>query len=57
MDVSHGRGGAGNMTAEDKSTQYVDGEIVRYGVEGSHGDGVFSSGRGGTSTIPWCSFS
>ncbi|GKT42374.1 uncharacterized protein ColSpa_02555 [Colletotrichum spaethianum] len=28
-EVSHGRGGAGNMAADD--TQYVDGEVVRAG--------------------------
>lgn len=44
-EVSHGRGGAGNIAADD--TQYVDGEVVRVGVEGSHGDGAFSTGRGG----------
>lgn len=45
-EVSHGRGGAGNIDADDN--KYVDGEVVRSGVEGSHGDGAFSSGRGGT---------
>ena len=45
-DVSHGRGGAGNITPDD--TQYVDGEVVRVGAEGSHGDGAYSTGRGGT---------
>lgn len=45
-EVSHGRGGAGNINADE--TQYVDGEIVRQGVEGTHGDGAFSTGRGGT---------
>ena len=45
-EVSHGRGGAGNINPDD--TQYVDGSIVRAGPEGSHGDGAYSSGRGGT---------
>ena len=44
-EVSHGRGGAGNIKPDD--TKYVDGEIVREGVAGSHGDGAFSTGRGG----------
>ena len=47
-EVSHGRGGAGNIGPDD--TQYVDGSIVREGPEGSHGDGAFSTGRGGTHT-------
>lgn len=41
-EVSHGRGGAGNITADD--TQYADAEIVRAADEGT---GV-STGRGGT---------
>ncbi|SPN96726.1 uncharacterized protein DNG_00246 [Cephalotrichum gorgonifer] len=48
-EVSHGRGGAGNINPDD--TQYVDGEVVRVGVEGSHGDGAFSTGRGGSGNI------
>ncbi|KAF5025304.1 hypothetical protein F66182_2637 [Fusarium sp. NRRL 66182] len=48
-EVSHGRGGAGNFKADD--TQYVDGEVVRTGLEGSHGDGAYSSGRGGAGNI------
>jgi hypothetical protein len=44
-ETSHGRGGAGNFNVDD--TKYVDGEVVRSGVEGSHGDGAYSSGRGG----------
>ncbi|KAF4978056.1 hypothetical protein FZEAL_5521 [Fusarium zealandicum] len=48
-EVSHGRGGAGNFKPDD--TQYVDGEVVRAGIEGSHGDGAFSSGRGGAGNI------
>lgn len=44
-EVSHGRGGAGNIKPDD--TKYVDGEIVREGAAGSHGDGAFSTGRGG----------
>ncbi|UQC79820.1 uncharacterized protein CLUP02_05300 [Colletotrichum lupini] len=43
-EVSHGRGGAGNMAVDD--TQYVDGEVVRTGPEGSQGTGAFSAGRG-----------
>lgn len=49
-EVSHGRGGAGNINPDD--TQYVDGEIVRQGDVGTHGDGAYSTGRGGTSSIP-----
>ncbi|KAK9419567.1 hypothetical protein SUNI508_07303 [Seiridium unicorne] len=45
-EVSHGRGGAGNINPDD--TQYVDGEIVRAGTPGSQGAGAFSTGRGGT---------
>lgn len=41
-EVSHGRGGAGNITPDD--TQYADAEIVRTADEGT---GV-STGRGGT---------
>ncbi|KAI0842956.1 hypothetical protein F5Y06DRAFT_256528 [Hypoxylon sp. FL0890] len=48
-EVSHGRGGAGNITPDN--TKYVDGEIVRAGPEGSHGDGAFSTGRGGAANI------
>ncbi|KAI1733973.1 hypothetical protein F4680DRAFT_367328 [Xylaria scruposa] len=44
-EVSHGRGGAGNINPDD--TQYVDGSIVRQGEEGTHGDGAYSTGRGG----------
>lgn len=44
-EVSHGRGGAGNIHADE--TKYVDGSVVRTGVEGSHGDGAYSVGRGG----------
>lgn len=46
VEVSHGRGGAGNINPDD--TPYVDGEVVREGVVGSHGDGAYSAGRGGT---------
>ncbi|KAH7133561.1 hypothetical protein EDB81DRAFT_887375 [Dactylonectria macrodidyma] len=49
VEVSHGRGGAGNINVDD--TKYVDGEVVRSGVEGSHGDGAYSSGRGGAGNI------
>lgn len=45
-EVSHGRGGAGNINPDD--TQYVDGEIVRQGDIGTHNDGAYSTGRGGT---------
>lgn len=48
-EVSHGRGGAGNINPDD--TKYVDGEIVREGPQGSHGDGAFSTGRGGAANI------
>ncbi|ORY66191.1 uncharacterized protein BCR38DRAFT_429514 [Pseudomassariella vexata] len=48
-EVSHGRGGAGNINPDD--TKYVDGEIVREGTPGSHGDGAFSTGRGGGGNI------
>ncbi|KAI0600284.1 hypothetical protein F4775DRAFT_547123 [Biscogniauxia sp. FL1348] len=48
-EVSHGRGGAGNINPDD--TKYVDGEIVREGAEGPHGDGAFSTGRGGAANI------
>lgn len=44
-EVSHGRGGAGNISVDN--TKYVDGEVVRSGIEGSHGDGAYSAGRGG----------
>ncbi|CAK7266985.1 hypothetical protein SEPCBS57363_002371 [Sporothrix epigloea] len=46
-EVSHGRGGAGNIVAD--ATPYGDGEIVRSGAEGSHEDGPYSTGRGGES--------
>lgn len=49
-EVSHGRGGAGNIAHDD--TQYVDGSIVRTGEAGSHGDGAYSAGRGGTAILP-----
>lgn len=45
VEVSHGRGGAGNIKEDE--TSYVDGEVVRAGIEGSHGDGAYSAGRGG----------
>lgn len=48
-EVSHGRGGAGNILPDN--TPYVDGSVVRAGVEGSHGDGAYSSGRGGKSNL------
>ncbi|CZS94518.1 uncharacterized protein RAG0_04463 [Rhynchosporium agropyri] len=49
VEVSHGRGGAGNIGPD--TTQYTDGEIVREGVAGPHGDGAFSTGRGGAANI------
>ncbi|KAH7027369.1 uncharacterized protein B0I36DRAFT_364579 [Microdochium trichocladiopsis] len=48
-EVSHGRGGAGNINPD--ATEYVDGGITRQGVEGPHGDGAFSTGRGGGGNI------
>jgi len=48
-EVSHGRGGAGNINPDD--TKYVDGEVTRTGVEGTHQDGAFSTGRGGAANI------
>jgi len=48
-EVSHGRGGAGNINPDD--TPYADGEVVRVGEPGSHGDGAFSTGRGGAANI------
>ncbi|KND90273.1 hypothetical protein TOPH_05087 [Tolypocladium ophioglossoides CBS 100239] len=48
-EVAHGRGGAGNINVDD--TPYVDGEVVRTGAEGSHGDGAYSAGRGGAGNI------
>ncbi|KAJ6779552.1 hypothetical protein PWT90_05176 [Aphanocladium album] len=48
-EVSHGRGGAGNINPD--STPYVDGEVVREGFVGSHGDGAYSAGRGGAGNI------
>lgn len=48
-EVSHGRGGAGNINPDD--TKYTDGEVVRAGPEGSHDDGAFSTGRGGAANI------
>ncbi|KAI1820353.1 hypothetical protein F4861DRAFT_523432 [Xylaria intraflava] len=48
-EVSHGRGGAGNINPD--TTEYVDGEIVRQGQVGTHGDGAYSTGRGGSANI------
>ncbi|KAI1346739.1 hypothetical protein F5Y01DRAFT_297024 [Xylaria sp. FL0043] len=48
-EVSHGRGGAGNINPD--TTEYADGEIVRQGDVGSHGDGAYSTGRGGAANI------
>ncbi|WEW59942.1 hypothetical protein PRK78_005424 [Emydomyces testavorans] len=47
--VSHGRGGQGNIHADD--TLYVDGAITRQGPEGDQGDGAYSAGRGGAGNI------
>ncbi|KAH0544189.1 hypothetical protein FGG08_001634 [Glutinoglossum americanum] len=41
--------GRGNI-GEDK-TEYVDGEIVRQGVQGESADGAYSTGRGGAANI------
>jgi uncharacterized protein DUF3602 len=49
-EVSHGRGGAGNINPDDN--KYVDGEVTRAGPEGSHADGAFSTGRGGEFDCP-----
>ncbi|KAI1437628.1 hypothetical protein GGR50DRAFT_644627 [Xylaria sp. CBS 124048] len=48
-EISHGRGGAGNINPDN--TEYVDGEIVRQGTVGPHGDGAYSTGRGGSANI------
>ncbi|PMD18009.1 hypothetical protein NA56DRAFT_577690 [Hyaloscypha hepaticicola] len=48
-EVSHGRGGAGNIGVDN--TPYGDGEIVREGPVGDHNDGAFSTGRGGAANI------
>ncbi|KAK7970199.1 GTP1/OBG domain-containing protein [Apiospora saccharicola] len=48
-EVSHGRGGAGNINPD--STQYVDGEITRQGDEGTQNAGPYSTGRGGGGNI------
>ncbi|KAL9612590.1 MAG: hypothetical protein Q9167_002841 [Letrouitia subvulpina] len=48
-EVSHGRGGAGNIRPD--STPYADGEIVREGPVGDQGDGSYSFGRGGAGNI------
>ncbi|KAL8741718.1 MAG: hypothetical protein Q9190_005707 [Brigantiaea leucoxantha] len=48
-EVSHGRGGAGNIRPDD--TPYADGEIVREGPIGTQGDGAYSTGRGGAGNI------
>lgn len=42
--TSHGRGGAGNIAADE--TPYTDGEIVREGPLGDQGDGPYSTGVG-----------
>jgi hypothetical protein len=48
-EVSHGRGGAGNVFPDD--TKYVDGEITRQGDIGSQQAGAYSTGRGGGGNI------
>ncbi|KAK0515714.1 hypothetical protein JMJ35_001748 [Cladonia borealis] len=47
--ISHGRGGAGNITPDP--TSYADGGIVREGPLGDQGDGSYSAGRGGAGNI------
>ncbi|PUU82541.1 hypothetical protein B9Z19DRAFT_1120572 [Tuber borchii] len=47
-DVSHGRGGMGNIGPDE--TEYIDGEIVRTGDPTSAG-GAYSAGRGGAGNI------
>ena len=42
MSISHGRGGAGNITPDE--TPYADGGIVREGPLGDQGDGSYSAG-------------
>lgn len=39
------------LTMNSHKLRYGDGEIVREGVVGDHGDGAFSSGRGGAANI------
>lgn len=41
--------GAANITKDN--TVYADGGIVREGVEGDQGDGIYSSGRGGAGNV------
>jgi len=48
-NVSHGRGGAGNIGTD--TVQYTAGDIHREGLEGDHGDGAYSAGRGGAGNI------
>ncbi|KAL8714758.1 MAG: hypothetical protein Q9220_001271 [cf. Caloplaca sp. 1 TL-2023] len=48
-EVSHGRGGAGNIKPDD--TPYADASIVREGPVGDQGDGTYSAGRGGAGNI------
>ncbi|KAI9660177.1 MAG: hypothetical protein M1829_006513 [Trizodia sp. TS-e1964] len=48
-EISHGRGGAGNIHPDKEP--YTDGEITRTGEVGDHGDGAFSTGRGGVANI------
>jgi len=48
-NVSHGRGGAGNIGTDP--VQYTAGDIHREGLEGDHGDGAYSAGRGGAGNI------
>ncbi|KAI4119028.1 MAG: hypothetical protein LQ345_000999 [Seirophora villosa] len=48
-EVSHGRGGAGNIKPDD--TPYTDGSIVREGPVGDQGNGAYSVGRGGAGNI------
>jgi Protein of unknown function (DUF3602) len=63
--ISHGRGGkcsilgiyqieltvAGAANIRPDETVYADGEIIREGAVGDQGDGMYSTGRGGTGNI------
>jgi len=46
---SGGRGGAGNIGPE--TAEYVDGAIVREGVQGIHPEGEYSAARGGAGNM------
>ncbi|KAG8416939.1 hypothetical protein J3459_013489 [Metarhizium acridum] len=49
VEVSHGRGGAGNINPD--KTEYVDGGSRPRRSRGEHGDGAYSAGRGGAGNI------